>query len=126
MAKAETNQAKREWWLKQFFTVMSELRFLPGGRTLANAGTVNNQLANCFVMPMPDSVEGIFDAVKESSILKKNGGGVGFTFSHIRPKGDVVATTTGRAAGPVAFMKIVNEASEILQQAGGGEDPVIW
>ncbi|MEK7513315.1 MAG: adenosylcobalamin-dependent ribonucleoside-diphosphate reductase [Patescibacteria group bacterium] len=119
LAKAETNQAKREWWLKQFFTVMSELRFLPGGRTLANAGTVNNQLANCFVMPMPDSVEGIFDAVKESSILKKNGGGVGFTFSHIRPKGDVVATTTGRAAGPVAFMKIVNEASEILQQAGG-------
>jgi ribonucleoside-diphosphate reductase alpha chain len=92
---------------------------LPGGRTLANAGTINNQLANCFVMPMPDSVEGIFESVKESSILKKNGGGVGFSFSHIRPKGDFVATTTGRAAGPVALMRIVNEASEMLQQAGG-------
>jgi ribonucleoside-diphosphate reductase alpha chain len=86
---------------------------------LANAGTRNNQLANCFVMPMPDSVEGIFQSVKESSILKKNGGGVGFSFSRIRPKGDRIATTTGRAAGPVAFMRIVNEASEILQQAGG-------
>lgn len=119
LAKAETGKKKREFWQEKFFTVMKELRFLPGGRTLANAGTVNNQLANCFVMPMPDSVEGIFESVKESSILKKNGGGVGFSFSRIRPKGDAVATTTGRAAGPVALMKIVNEASEMLQQAGG-------
>ena len=119
LAKAEATPAKRQLWQEKFLGVMKELKFLPGGRTLANAGTINNQLANCFVLPMPDSVEGIFDSVKESSILKKNGGGVGFTFSHLRPKGDVVATTTGRAAGPVALMKIVNEASEMLQQAGG-------
>lgn len=119
LAKAETNKNKRKKWQERFFQVMAELKFLPGGRTLANAGTVNNQLANCFVMPMPDSVEGIFESVKESSILKKNGGGVGFSFSKIRPKGDVVATTTGKAAGPVALMKIANEASEMLQQAGG-------
>lgn len=119
LAKAETSAKNRSFWAERFFQVMKELKFLPGGRTLANAGTVNNQLANCFVMPMPDSVEGIFESVKESSILKKNGGGVGFTFSHLRPKGDVVATTTGRAAGPVALMKIVNDASEMFQQAGG-------
>lgn len=119
LAGAEVNKKKQSIWEERFFQVMSSLRFLPGGRTLANAGTVNGQLANCFVMPMPDSVEGIFESVKESSILKKNGGGVGFSFSHLRPKGDVVATTTGRAAGPVALMKIVNEASEMLQQAGG-------
>ena len=119
LAKAEATPAKRQLWQEKFLGVMKELKFLPGGRTLANAGTINNQLANCFVLPMPDSVEGIFDSVKESSILKKNGGGVGFTFSHLRPKGDVVATTTGRAAGPVALMKIINDASEMLQQAGG-------
>ena len=119
LAKVEKSKQKRELWEERFFEVMRKLRFLPGGRTLANAGTVNNQLANCFVMPMPDSVEGIFESVKESSILKKNGGGVGFSFSRIRPKGDQVATTSGTAAGPVAFMRVVNEASEILQQAGG-------
>ncbi len=119
LAGAETSKKDQAVWEEKFFEVMTGLRFLPGGRTLANAGTINNQLANCFVMPMPDSVEGIFESVKESSILKKNGGGVGFSFSHIRPKGDFVATTTGRAAGPVALMKIVNEASEMLQQAGG-------
>ncbi|MBU1322640.1 adenosylcobalamin-dependent ribonucleoside-diphosphate reductase, partial [Patescibacteria group bacterium] len=119
VAKAETDKKNHSIWEERFFTVMSCLRFLPGGRTLANAGTDNNQLANCFVMPMPDSVEGIFESIKESSLLKKNGGGVGFSFSRIRPKGDSVAGTSGRAAGPVAFMKIINEASEILQQAGG-------
>lgn len=119
VAKAETDKKNRSIWEERFFTVMSNLRFLPGGRTLANAGTTNNQLANCFVMPMPDSVEGIFESIKESSLLKKNGGGVGFSFSRIRPKGDSVAGTSGKAAGPVAFMKIINEASEILQQAGG-------
>ena len=119
LAKVEKSKSKQEWWQKRFFKQMKSLRFLPGGRTLANAGTTNSQLANCFVMPMSDSVEGIFKSVKESSILKKNGGGVGFSFSRIRPKGDRVATTTGRAAGPVAFMKILNEASEIFQQSGG-------
>jgi len=119
LAGAETTHKNRSLWEERFLQVMKTLRFLPGGRTLANAGTVNNQLANCFVMPMPDSVEGIFESVKESSILKKNGGGVGFSFSRIRPKGDAVATTTGRAAGPIALMKIVNDASEMLQQAGG-------
>jgi len=117
LASAEKSTPKA--WEKKFFKVMTELKFLPGGRTLANAGTTNNQLASCFVLPMPDSVEGIFEVVKESSILKKNGGGVGFSLGKIRPKGDSVATTTGRACGPVAVMQILNYASEMLLQAGG-------
>lgn len=117
LALAESSQRAR--FKKRFFDVMVSLRFLPAGRTLANAGTANNQMANCFVLPMPDSVEGIFEVVKESSILKKNGGAVGFNFGKIRPKGDAVAGTTGEACGPVAIMKIINDASDILLQAGG-------
>lgn len=105
-------------WEEEFYQVMSQLRFIPGGRTLANSGTANNQLANCFVMPMPDDIEGIFESLKESSILKKYGGGVGFNFGHIRPKGDLVSTTSGAACGPVALMQLVNDASDIYLQAG--------
>lgn len=108
----------RKIWQEQFSTIMKEQRFMPGGRTLANSGTANNQLANCFVMPMPDDIEGIFESLKESSILKKYGGGVGFTFGHIRPKGDKVSTTSGAAAGPVALMQLINDASDIYLQAG--------
>lgn len=114
-----SEKSRPKAWEKKFLKVMTELRFLPAGRTLANAGTTSNQLASCFVLPMPDSVEGIFEVVKESSILKKNGGGVGFSLGKIRPKGDAVATTSGRACGPVAVMHILNYASEMLLQAGG-------
>ncbi len=117
LAKSEKVNERKNWEAK-FAKVMREQRFIPGGRTLANAGTPNNQLANCFVMPMPDDIEGIFESVKESSVLKKYGGGVGFTFGHIRPKGDRVATTSGAASGPVALMQLVNDASDIYLQAG--------
>ncbi|MBI3980853.1 adenosylcobalamin-dependent ribonucleoside-diphosphate reductase [Candidatus Microgenomates bacterium] len=119
LAKAEDSEKDRQKAEKEFYLVMSSLEFLPAGRTLANAGTINGQLANCFVLPLEDNVEEIFEAVKDSSILKKNGGGVGFSFSKIRPKGDFIATTTGSACGPVALMKILDSASEILLQAGG-------
>jgi len=116
---ASTEKLKdRKVWQTKFSQVMREQRFMPGGRTLANSGTANNQLANCFVMPMPDDIEGIFESLKESSILKKYGGGVGFTFGHIRPKGDTVSTTSGAAAGPVALMQLINDASDIYLQAG--------
>ncbi|MEI6690798.1 MAG: adenosylcobalamin-dependent ribonucleoside-diphosphate reductase [bacterium] len=111
-------KATRKEWETKFTNVMVEQRFIPGGRTLANSGTANNQLANCFVMPMPDDIEGIFDSLKESSILKKYGGAVGFTFGHVRPKGDRVSTTSGAACGPVALMQLVNDASDIYLQAG--------
>lgn len=119
LAKAEDTDRDRQKAEEDFYSVMAKLQFLPAGRTLANAGTINGQLANCFVLPLEDNVEEIFEAVKDSSILKKNGGGVGFSFSKIRPKGDFIATTTGAACGPVALMKILDSASEILLQAGG-------
>lgn len=112
-------EERKKYWEKKFYGVMETLEFLPGGRTLANAGTVNGQLANCFVLPFEDNIEEIFEVVKESAILKKNGGGVGFSFSKIRPKGDGIATTSGRACGPVALMKVLDACSEILLQDGG-------
>ncbi len=117
LASAEKAKERKKWEA-EFATVMREQRFIPGGRTLANSGTANNQLANCFVMPMPDDIEGIFESLKESSILKKYGGGVGFTFGHVRPKDDKVSTTSGAACGPVALMQLVNDASDIYLQAG--------
>lgn len=119
LAFPEDTDELRKKWEEKFLEVLSKLEFLPGGRTLANAGTVNGQLANCFVLPFEDNVEEIFEVVKDSSILKKNGGGVGFSFSKIRPKGDLIMGTTGSACGPVALMKIVDAASEILMQSGG-------
>ena len=80
VASAEENEKDKKIWKKKFFEIMANLEFLPGGRTLANAGTVNGQLANCFVLPFEDNIEEIFEVVKESSILKKNGGGVGVYF----------------------------------------------
>ncbi len=115
---ASSEKKDKKLWQEKFEDIMRELRFMPGGRTLANSGTPNNQLANCFVMPMPDDIEGIFESLKESSILKKYGGGVGFTFGHIRPKDDRVSTTSGAACGPVALMQLVNDASDIYLQAG--------
>jgi ribonucleoside-diphosphate reductase alpha chain len=119
LAVPEETEKLRKEWEEKFLEVMGNLEFLPGGRTLANSGTVNGQLANCFVLPFEDNVEEVFESVKESSILKKNGGGVGFSFSKIRPKGDSISGTTGSACGPVALMKIVDAASEILMQSGG-------
>ncbi len=112
-------RSDRDRWEKSFFDIMTRRDFLPGGRTLANGGTFNGQLANCFVLPFGDSVEDIFETVKQAAILKKNGGGVGFSMAHIRPKGDRIAGTSGHACGPVALMKILNSSSEILLQDGG-------
>ncbi|MFH0864512.1 MAG: adenosylcobalamin-dependent ribonucleoside-diphosphate reductase [Candidatus Gottesmanbacteria bacterium] len=114
----EENKELRKNWEEKFFKIMSSLEFMPGGRTLANAGTNYPQLANCFVLPMEDNVEEIFEVVKDSSILKKFGGGVGFSFSKIRPKNDLIAGTSGSACGPVALMKILDSASEIFMQDG--------
>jgi len=119
LARAEETEAEKKKWEAKFLEVIQNSEFLPGGRTLANAGTINGQLANCFVLPFEDNIDEIFESVKDSSILKKNGGGVGFSFSKIRPKGDFISGTTGAACGPVALMKILDSASEILLQDGG-------
>jgi ribonucleoside-diphosphate reductase alpha chain len=102
-----------------FYEVMSKLEFLPAGRTLNNAGTPQSQLANCFVLPVEDSMEGIFDAVKWMAMVHQRGGGTGFNFSKLRPRGDVVTKSTGGfATGPVSFMKVFDMATRQVMQGG--------
>lgn len=118
LAGAEKGKKKQDFWYQKFLRIMESFEFLPGTRTIANAGKDMPQLANCFVWPMYDDINDIFEILHKSTLIKKHGGGCGYNFSSIRPEGDGVAGIPELAAGPVKMIEMFNLMTSLFRQEG--------
>ena len=117
VAKAEKG-SQFGHWLNEFTDIINTLEFLPNSPTLMNAGNELGQLSGCFLIPVDDNLSAIMEAVKQTALIHKSGGGTGLVFSHLRPEGSIVASTTGVASGPISFMKIFDTTTGVIKQGG--------
>ncbi|OGE76086.1 MAG: ribonucleoside-diphosphate reductase, adenosylcobalamin-dependent [Candidatus Doudnabacteria bacterium RIFCSPHIGHO2_02_FULL_48_21] len=105
-------------WEKEFFEIVARKEFTPAGRTITNAGAPSPVVANCIVLPIEDSMEGIFKTLKDAALLQKAGSGLGFSFGRLRPAGTYVKQSQGMASGPVSFLQVYNQAFGVIKQQG--------
>jgi ribonucleoside-diphosphate reductase alpha chain len=119
IAEAEKNYGSNpDFWSEKYFNIIRDLKFLPNSPALMNSGKAFGQLAACFVLPVEDSIDSIFGTLRNAALILQSGGGTGFSFSHLRPKSDIVRSTGGIASGPVSFMKVYNTATDVIKQGG--------
>jgi len=120
VAKAEVKygatQSEVEEWCKTYYELMASLKFLPNSPTLMNANRSEGMLSACFVLPIDDSVEEIFETIKQAALIQKAGGGTGFSLDRLRPSGDYISTSGGKTSGPISFWKVFSEATNAIQQ----------